>query len=186
MFLTKINKSRDSCNASIFEEGNVFADIYLFFIIYEYIIACIRIYFKRTHGYGLILLFKFMFIPPAYSGEITVRQIPVAGQLPSNTVCRMFQDSDGFVWLGTEDGFCRYDGYDMTSFRSEIASPTFPSNYIMGGFAEDTLNQTIWIGTEKGVLILDKHTHAITLPATTADLELVRSEEFDRDSEKCK
>jgi signal transduction histidine kinase/DNA-binding response OmpR family regulator/ligand-binding sensor domain-containing protein len=102
-----------------------------------------------------------------HAGEITVRRIPVTEQLPSNTVCRTFQDKDGFVWLGTRDGFCRYDGYEMKSFRSETANPTFPSNNITGGFAEDTLNRTIWIGTEKGVLILDERTHAIT-PLDTA------------------
>jgi signal transduction histidine kinase/DNA-binding response OmpR family regulator/ligand-binding sensor domain-containing protein len=98
-----------------------------------------------------------------HADRIIVRHVPVAKQLPSNTVYRMFQDRDGFVWLGTMDGFCRYDGYDMKSFRSEVSCPTFPSNYVTGGFAEDTLNQAIWIGTEKGVLILDKRTHAITL-----------------------
>jgi signal transduction histidine kinase/DNA-binding response OmpR family regulator/ligand-binding sensor domain-containing protein len=102
-----------------------------------------------------------------HAGEITLRRIPVARQLPSNTVYRIFQDSDGFVWLGTTDGFCRYDGYEMKSFRSEVVNPTFQSNYITGGFTEDTLTQTIWIGTEKGVLILDKHTHTIT-PLDTA------------------
>ncbi|KAA6310498.1 hypothetical protein EZS27_038208, partial [termite gut metagenome] len=98
-----------------------------------------------------------------HASEIIVRQIPVAEQLPSNTVYRIFQDKDGFVWMGTPDGFCRYDGYEMKSFRSEMADPAFPSNYITGGFAEDTLNHTLWIGTEKGVLILDKRTHKITL-----------------------
>ena len=97
-----------------------------------------------------------------YAGGITVRQIPVTKQLPSNTVYRMFQDRDGFVWLGTQNGFCRYDGYDMKSFRSEITNPTFQSNFITGGFAEDTINHRLWIGTEKGVLILDKHTYTIT------------------------
>ena len=98
-----------------------------------------------------------------HAGEITIRQIPIAEQLPSNTAYRMFQDKEGFVWLGTPNGFCRYDGYRMKSFRSEISNPTFPSNYITGGFAEDTLNHTLWIGTEKGVLILDKYTLKITL-----------------------
>ena len=95
--------------------------------------------------------------------EMTIRQIPVAKDLPSNTVYRMFQDSDGFVWLGTTNGFCRYDGYNMKSFRSEITRPAFPSNYITGGFAEDTLNSVIWAGTEKGVLTIDKRTHKITI-----------------------
>jgi len=111
--------------------------------------------------YNLIIPVACIFLN-LQAGEITVRQIPVTKQLPSNTVYRMFQDRDGFVWLGTPNGFCRYDGYDMKSFRSEIVHPTFQSNYIMGGFAEDTLNNTLWIGTEKGVLLLDKRTDTIT------------------------
>ena len=95
------------------------------------------------------------------ANEITIRQIPFAKELPTNTVTRIFQDNDGFVWLGSPYGFCRYDGYNMKSFRSEVSNPVFPSNNITGGFAEDSLNNTLWIGTEKGVLILDKHSHTI-------------------------
>jgi signal transduction histidine kinase/DNA-binding response OmpR family regulator/ligand-binding sensor domain-containing protein len=97
------------------------------------------------------------------TSEITIHQLPVAEQLPSNTAYRMFQDNEGFVWIGTPNGFCRYDGYSMKSFRSETLNPVFPSNNITGGFAEDTLNHTIWAGTDKGVLILDKYSHKITL-----------------------
>jgi signal transduction histidine kinase/DNA-binding response OmpR family regulator/ligand-binding sensor domain-containing protein len=101
-----------------------------------------------------------------HAGDITVRRIPVSEQLPSNTVYRTFQDSEGYIWLGTTNGFCRYDGYEMKSFRSEVSSPIFPSNFITGGFAEDTLNHTLWTGTEKGVLILDKRTSAINVLAS--------------------
>lgn len=30
--------------------------------------------------------------------------------LPSNTVLCMTEDSYGFMWFGTKDGACRYDG----------------------------------------------------------------------------
>ncbi|MDR0541798.1 MAG: hypothetical protein LBH19_06260, partial [Dysgonamonadaceae bacterium] len=112
--------------------------------------------------YGLIFLVACLF-SDLHANEIIIRQIPVAEQLPSNTVYRMFQDRNGFVWFGTPNGFCRYDGYEMKNFRSEVAGTLFPSNYITGGFAEDTLNHTLWIGTEKGVLILDEQSHKITL-----------------------
>jgi signal transduction histidine kinase/DNA-binding response OmpR family regulator/ligand-binding sensor domain-containing protein len=112
--------------------------------------------------YSLAILTACLFFN-LHAGEITIRQIPIAEQLPSNTAYRMFQDKEGFVWMGTPNGFCRYDGYRMKSFRSEITNPAFSSNYITGGFAEDTLNHALWIGTEKGVLILDKYTHKITL-----------------------
>jgi signal transduction histidine kinase/DNA-binding response OmpR family regulator/ligand-binding sensor domain-containing protein len=117
----------------------------------------------RSYGLAVLLACNFNL----YAGDITVRRISVSEQLPSNTVYRMFQDSEGYVWLGTTNGFCRYDGYEMKSFRSEVSSPTFPSNFITGGFAEDTLNHTLWAGTENGVLILDKCTHAIS-PLDTA------------------
>jgi ligand-binding sensor domain-containing protein len=97
-----------------------------------------------------------------HANDMIIRQISLAEQLPSNTAYRIFQDRDGFVWIGTPDGFCRYDGYAMKSFRSEITRPVFPSNFITGGFAEDTLNHVLWIGSEKGVLILDKYTGMIT------------------------
>jgi signal transduction histidine kinase/DNA-binding response OmpR family regulator/ligand-binding sensor domain-containing protein len=81
----------------------------------------------------------------------------------------MFQDSEGFLWIGTTNGFCRYDGYEMTHFRSDLGNPAFASNYIIGGFAEDTLNNNIWIGTQKGAIVLNRGTHAIR----TLDPELL-------------
>lgn len=111
-------------------------------------------------AYSLVVLLA-CFFSDLRAGEIIVRQIPVTKELPSNTVYRIFHDKNGFVWFGTLNGFCRYDAYNMKSFRSEIGNPVFSSNYITGGFAEDTLNHTLWIGTEKGVLILDEYTHAI-------------------------
>ncbi|MDR1583209.1 MAG: hypothetical protein LBS55_08140, partial [Prevotellaceae bacterium] len=126
--------------------------------------------YKKDRGYDMIfnrikysLAFLIAFSFNLYGGDITIRQIPVSEQLPSNTVYRMFQDSEGYIWLGTTNGFCRYDGYGMKSFRSEVTSPTFPSNFVTGDFAEDTQNHTIWTGTEKGVLILDKRTSAISI-----------------------
>ena len=110
---------------------------------------------------SLIILISCIFTN-LHAGEILIRRIPISKELPSNTVYRMFQDKDGFIWLGTQNGFCRYDGYNMRSFRSEITNPTFQSNFISGGFDEDVINNILWIGTEKGVLLLDKHTQTIT------------------------
>ena len=112
--------------------------------------------------YSLLIPFACLFLN-LQAGEIILRNVPVATELPSNTVYRMFQDKDGFIWLGTTNGFCRFDGYCMKSFRSESVGTIFPSNYITGGFAEDTLNNTLWVGTEKGVLILDKQNHTISV-----------------------
>ena len=39
------------------------------------------------------------------------------------TVTNIVQDSEGFIWVGTQEGLYRYDGY---SFRPSIMSTTIP------------------------------------------------------------
>ncbi len=38
--------------------------------------------------------------------------------LPSNEVYDIFQDSKGFIWLSTDRGACRYDGYSFTIYST--------------------------------------------------------------------
>ncbi len=38
--------------------------------------------------------------------------------LPSNTVYCVFQDSKGYIWLGTDRGLARYDGYSFTVYTT--------------------------------------------------------------------
>jgi hypothetical protein len=120
--------------------------------------------FLKQIKYGLVVLIACSF--NLHADDIIVSRIPVSEHLPSNTVCLMFQDREGYIRLGTQNGFCRYDAYEMKSFRSEVSRPTFPSNFITGGFAEDTLSHTLWIGTEKCVLILGKRTCTDISPDT--------------------
>ena len=40
--------------------------------------------------------------------------------LPDNTVNCVSQDSHGFIWMGTVNGICRYDGLLFTTFRHDV------------------------------------------------------------------
>ncbi len=40
--------------------------------------------------------------------------------LPSVLVKAVFQDSSGFVWIGTDAGLIRYDGYSFFTYRSQL------------------------------------------------------------------
>jgi signal transduction histidine kinase/ligand-binding sensor domain-containing protein/CheY-like chemotaxis protein len=51
--------------------------------------------------------------------------------LPQGTVMTSLQDSQGFVWLGTEDGLVRYDGHDLFRYAYSAADPnSLPGNFI--------------------------------------------------------
>ena len=55
-------------------------------------------------------------VAPAQNRQLQ-RRLTVDDGLPSNTVRNMVQDQKGFLWLGTDNGLCRYDGVEVRTFR---------------------------------------------------------------------
>src|SRR6516225_152199 len=48
--------------------------------------------------------------------------------LPQDTVRAMAETQDGYLWLGTEEGLARFDGYEFLTFTKEGGQ--LPSNAI--------------------------------------------------------
>lgn len=71
-------------------------------------------------------------------------------KLSSNSVTRTFQNRDGYVWFGTKDGLCRFDGYDIKVFRSSALTPGKLTNNEIECLAEDNSGK-LWIGTMEGI-----------------------------------
>lgn len=67
--------------------------------------------------------------------------------LPQDTVRNIAQTSDGYLWLGTEDGLARFDGYEFATFSKE--SGGLPSNFINALCA--SRDGGLWIGTQGGL-----------------------------------
>ncbi|HJV78152.1 MAG TPA: two-component regulator propeller domain-containing protein, partial [Paludibacter sp.] len=64
--------------------------------------------------------------------------------LSNNSVTALLRDSKGFLWIGTEFGLNRYDGYSFKTFLAQHNMPnTITSNYILG-LQEDGL-KNLWI-----------------------------------------
>ncbi|GAB6007438.1 two-component regulator propeller domain-containing protein [Dysgonomonas reticulitermitis] len=93
--------------------------------------------------------------------NISINPISSIEDLPSRSVQRILQDSDGFLWFGTLDGLCRYDAYRILVFRSDMNNPNLLTNNEITCLAEDK-KHNIWIGTKEGLNILNKETFQIT------------------------
>ncbi|WP_066631388.1 hybrid sensor histidine kinase/response regulator transcription factor [Labilibacter marinus] len=75
--------------------------------------------------------------------------------LSQNDVNCIFQDSKGFIWIGTNDGLNRYDGYEFKTFRREPREENGIAGNIIQAITEDS-NGDIWIGTnDNGVSKFD-------------------------------
>lgn len=62
----------------------------------------------------------------------------------------IFQDSKGYVWIGTQDGLNRFDGYDFKIYKNDpFDSTTLTHNWVWS-VAEDA-HGDIWVGTFQGL-----------------------------------
>ena len=49
--------------------------------------------------------------------ELKYRDLSTEDGLPSNSIINIVQDPQGYIWMATSDGLCRYDGYSSDVLR---------------------------------------------------------------------
>ena len=67
--------------------------------------------------------------------------------LPVNSVTKILETSDGYLWVGTQAGLARFDGVRFTVF-DHTNTPSLHDDYILG-LVEDRAG-TLWIATSNG------------------------------------
>ncbi len=81
-----------------------------------------------------------------------------ADGLPSNTIYCSIQDRSGFMWIGTRDGLCRYDG--QTYVRLEELAPDLQKSGFVKNVEEDDSGR-IWFTFSDGVGYYDPATDKV-------------------------
>lgn len=76
-------------------------------------------------------------------------------ELPSSKVNHVFQDSEGVIWVATEDGLARFDGADFISFRKDENDPASLQNNYVRQVYEDASGR-LYVATLSGLQIYDR------------------------------
>lgn len=66
--------------------------------------------------------------------------------LPQSQVSDICQDKQGYLWIGTETGLCRFDGIQFVNFSTDDG---LPDNEIDELFLDQ--QGTVWVATPKGI-----------------------------------
>lgn len=114
---------------------------------------------KRSIPQNLILAtvyVLFLFYPNFTEGKIQYsnvrfKQLSITEGLSHNTVNAISQDCKGFMWFGTRNGLCRYDGYNITRYYHDEEDSTTISHDFITRLYNDPFRNTLWISTEQGI-----------------------------------
>jgi signal transduction histidine kinase/ligand-binding sensor domain-containing protein len=113
-------------------------------------------------------------LPLSAGQRLRFERISLEQGLSQSTVFCMLQDSQGFMWFGTEDGLNRYDGYTFTVYKHDPEEPNSLGGSWIQAILEDD-SGTLWIGTSDGGLDrydrnLDQFTHYRNDPEDSSSL----------------
>ena len=95
----------------------------------------------------------------AAGGPYRFQSLTMTEGLSSGSVNCMLIDTDGFLWIGTDAGLDRYDGYEVENMGSKIGEKWQYGN--IDELQEDALGY-VWIDCEHTYLIYDTHHHTFT------------------------
>ncbi len=108
--------------------------------------------------------------PSGYPIPNQFEHLSVKDGLSTNSVRRILQDREGYMWFGTSDGLNKYDGQTFTVFQQDPNNPTtsLRSNAISDLY-EDTSGR-LWVTTSNDVYTGGGGLHQVNKQTGTATL----------------
>ena len=123
----------------------------------------IKRHFKKlitTTLVGITVLTPINKLSYAQSKNLIFNNINIEQGISQSTIEAIFQDSEGYIWLGTNDGLNRYNGYEFKIYNYEEYQNSISHNGITD-ITEDKYGN-IWVNTVSGVNKINKKTEKIS------------------------
>ena len=123
----------------------------------------IKRHFKKlitTTLVGITVLTPINKLSYAQSKNLIFNNINIEQGISQSTIEDIFQDSEGYIWLGTNDGLNRYNGYEFKIYNYEEYQNSISHNGITD-ITEDKYGN-IWVSTVSGVNKINKKTEKIS------------------------
>ncbi len=111
--------------------------------------------FRKHYIQCLFVILSFNFLS-AQETVLNFNQINNDDDFSPSMISSMIQSSQGFIWIGTENGLFRYDGYNFNRYARDKQTTGNLSNNHINVIFEDS-DKNLWIGTNHGVNFFDKN-----------------------------
>lgn len=101
-------------------------------------------------GFKCIFICLFLSSVALHAQIARHQQLTMDNGLSHHNVFVLLQDRGGFIWIGTEDSLCKYDGYSFTVFRHDPNDTLSLSSNKIRSLYEDQ-DGVLWVGTFYGL-----------------------------------
>ena len=101
----------------------------------------------------LACIFSCLKISTSYANireSFNFKNITIEDGLSQSTVETIYQDSKGYIWIGTNDGLDRYNGYEFKHYKHDKYDKNSIANNYIVDIIEDK-NGYIWVSTIGGL-----------------------------------
>ncbi|MGB0496400.1 MAG: ligand-binding sensor domain-containing protein, partial [Kangiellaceae bacterium] len=118
-----------------------------------------------------------------YKKAFDIQKLSLEQGLSQSVVNAIAQDKNGFIWLATEDGLNRFDGYEFIVYQHDHKNKSsLHENWVTALSIQD--NKGIWLGTVSGPSFFDFSTRKFTNYGQIFPIvnQHVRDVIFDKDS----
>lgn len=114
---------------------------------------------KPLKGILFIAFLWYIQIPHAliHSQRLNFDKYSVEDGLAQSVVLTIYQDSEGYLWFGTQSGISQFNGYGFVNFQGNIQSKNTLTNAWIYDIAEDTKGN-LYFATKGGLNRYDKAT----------------------------
>tara|TARA_Y100000589_G_scaffold277537_1_gene272581 strand:+ start:22711 stop:25935 length:3225 start_codon:yes stop_codon:yes gene_type:complete len=85
--------------------------------------------------------------------QLRFTSLTIEDGLSQSMVKQIYKDKFGYIWIATQDGLNKYNGYEFNVYRNNIYDSTTISDNNISAIAE-TANGKLYIGTQNGGLNL--------------------------------
>ena len=115
--------------------------------------------------YALFLIFFIQLaVLTAQQNNLKFKHIDLPTEVITNQVNCFLETKEGFLWMGSNEGLIRYDGYKTKRIPlTTKAGITMTTSYIIALLQGE--NDIIWIATTQGVFSYNQSSELITIPS---------------------
>lgn len=95
---------------------------------------------------GMLILLSSLCQGQELLENVRFRRLEVNNRLSNQNISAILQDSYGFLWVGTDDGLNRFDGYDFKSYRNDPNDTASLAQNKIQAIFEDSEGK-LWVST---------------------------------------